>query len=87
MMAKKARLWRWNLNDFTKGLLMAALVPVLFLVEQLTLSGKSVSEISPNQLIGAAIAGGVGYLIKNLGTNSEGKILAKEPEKKVSDNP
>lgn len=86
-MAKKSKLGSLHLSDWGRGLLMAALVPALVLLEQLIMQGKSLSEVNYTAVWQAAIAGGLGYIIKNLSTNSEGKILKAEPEKKATDNP
>ncbi len=55
-----------NWNDFGKGLLMAVLTPVLVLVQQSVDAGTLVFNWKALGI--AAVAGGVGYLIKNLFT-------------------
>ena len=55
-----------NWNDFGKGLLMAVLTPVLVLVQQSVDAGSLV--FNWKSLAIAAVAGGVGYLIKNFFT-------------------
>lgn len=55
-----------NWNDFGKGLLMAVLTPVLFLVQQSVDAGTLVFNWKALGI--AAVAGGVGYLIKNFFT-------------------
>ena len=55
-----------NWADFGKGLLMAVLTPVLVLVQQSVDAGSFV--FNGKALAIAAVAGGVGYLIKNFFT-------------------
>jgi hypothetical protein len=59
-----SKLFRLNILDFLKGLLMAILVPALIVIQtsleagQLTLDWKIIATTS--------LAGGIGYLLKNL---------------------
>lgn len=63
---KEAGLFSINWNDVIKGLVMAVLTPVVFIVQQTLEKGTLVFNW---QSIGmAAVAGGVGYIIKNFFT-------------------
>lgn len=63
----KSTLYSLNWRDFVKGLILAGLVPALVIIQQsitngdLTFNWKSITM--------AAIAGFVGYLLKNFFTN------------------
>lgn len=55
-------------TDFLKALLMAVLAPVLFIIQQSIAAGAL--TFNWHQIEMAAIAGGVGYLIKNFFSDS-----------------
>lgn len=55
-------------RDFIKGLIMATLVPVLTIIQQSVTAGDLVFNWKSIGI--AAIAGFVGYLLKNLFTDS-----------------
>ena len=61
-----SNLFTLNWNDFGKGLLMAILTPVLVLVQQSIDAGGLVFNWKALGI--AAVAGGVGYLVKNFFT-------------------
>lgn len=72
-----------NSADFLKGLIITILSTVLTgaitaLNEYLS-TGTALPDAKGWQVIGlAGVSAGIAYLIKNLGTNSEGKLLTKE---------
>jgi len=72
---EQSKLFSLNYADILKGLLMAVITPVLVIIQQSIANG----EMTFNwKAIGmAAIAGGVGYLLKNFFT----------PGSKTSDSP
>lgn len=61
--------FRLNLRDITRGLVMAALTPVVFLVQQSIDAGSL--DMEPKKLGFAAVAGAVAYLIKNYFTGKK----------------
>lgn len=73
---KKSKLFRINLRDFVKGLIVsvigAALTGATTAFQTGTTDIKTIST-------GAAIAG-LSYIGKNLIDNSEGKLLTPEPK-------
>jgi len=72
-------MFKLNLRDFLKGALMAILVPVLY-VFQTSLDAGTLT-FNWKQIVIAAIAGFVSYLIKNLFTDDvkvAKKIVAKD---------
>lgn len=67
-----------NLNavDFAKGLALAVLTSVLTIVYDVVQTGSLVFDWK--QIATAAITTAIAYLLKNLMTNSQGKMLTKE---------
>lgn len=65
-----------NLADIVKGLLMAILTPVLVTIQLSVEAG--ILTFNWHAIAISAVAGGVGYIIKNLLSNSDGIPLAKE---------
>jgi hypothetical protein len=68
----------FNLNgaDFIKGLLMAVLSSVITVVYQTIEAGSLVFDWKAIGTI--ALTSGLAYIMKNLFTNSTGKLFAKE---------
>jgi len=65
-----------NNNDFLKGLIMAVLSTVITIVYQTVEAGSLVFDW---KAIGTmAITSALAYIMKNLFTNSTGKLFAKE---------
>lgn len=79
---KKSGLGSLNTKDFIKGLLTTAITAILAGVYTSLSNGHAplnFVEFQPMLLAGGTA--GVGYVLKNLGTNSEDKFLIKEPAK------
>lgn len=73
---KSSAFLKIDLIDFAKGLLIAILTSVLTII-QTTLENLSLTF--DWKLIGTtAITSALGYLVKNLLTNSQGQFLKKE---------
>ena len=75
----KSKLFRVNLGDLGRGLFVAVLSTV-FLVFGTALNEENFSFASFDYagLIQVAMASGMGYIVKNFITNSEGTILGGE---------
>ena len=75
----KSKLFRVNLGDLGRGLLVAVLSTV-FLAFGSALNAENFSFASFDyaSLIQVAMASGMGYIVKNFITNSEGTILGGE---------
>lgn len=75
-----------NSADFLKGLVITVLTSVLTgvitaLNGYLT-TGAALPDLKGWETIGlAGVSAGVAYLLKNIGTNSEGQLFTKEPKK------
>jgi len=76
---KTSKLFTLTLSDFLKGLVVAVLAAALTILMQSIQTGTFI--IDWKAMIFTSIAAAIAYLIKNLGTNSEGKTFKKEPEK------
>lgn len=62
-MATTSKLFTINFQDIAKGLLMAVIVPVIAIIEQSLQAGNLTFDWKV--IGGAALAGGMGYLVKN----------------------
>lgn len=79
-MSVKSKKWSLDLVDLGKGLLVSALsAGVGSLVELLNDGNLNMSTLRAAGF--AALVGGLGYLAKNLTTNSDGEVLGKERRK------
>ncbi len=68
-------LWKLGKKDFLKGLVVAVLVSMLATLQQLLKSkGLDIGQDQLMNILNAGLISGVGYLIKNLSTDEEGKI-------------
>jgi hypothetical protein len=68
-----------NLLDFTKGLFLAVLTSIITLLYTSIQTGELTFDW---KLIGTtALTSALAYIMKNLLTNSQGKLLAKEEKK------
>jgi hypothetical protein len=65
-----------NSNDFIKGLIIAVLTSVVTIVYQTVSTGSL--AIDWKAIATVALSSALGYIMKNLLTNSEGKFLAAE---------
>ena len=63
-----------NTQDWLKGLIMTVITAALTLIYQLLLNG---AQIDWKQVGVVAATAGVGYLLKQLGTDTEGKFFGK----------
>ena len=69
-----SEIWKLTKNDYLKGLVVAVLSGVLTLILDLL---KANAPIDWNQVLTVGLIAGIGYLIKNLGTSADGKLLGK----------
>lgn len=75
---KTSKFLSLNLNDFTKGLMVAIIGAVLGIITS-TINAGSLAFDWP--LIGkTALLSAIAYLTKNLFTNSKQEVFVKEPE-------
>lgn len=67
-----SKLWTLSLSDFWRGLIVAVLASVLTVIVDLLKAG---SVIDWAQVGTVALIAGASYLLKNLSTASDGKVL------------
>ena len=65
-----------KLGDFWRGLIIAVIMAVLTVIYESVQKGSL--EISWNSVILAGVGAGISYLLKNLGTGKNGKILTNK---------
>ncbi len=68
--------WSLNLNDFWKGLIVAILVAVITVLQQM-IQANGLAGVNLKTILTVAIVSLLAYLSKNLATSSNGKILNK----------
>ena len=73
-MARKSKLFKVNLADFLRGLILSVGTPLLYFAQEYLLH----LEIQQGYKI--ALSALVAYVLKQLVTNSDGKMLSKEAE-------
>lgn len=69
-----SQLWNLQTQDFVKGLVVAVLVAVLTLIMQFLTNNATIVW---SQVGSAALVAGCSYLLKNLATDQNGKLLGK----------
>ena len=65
-----------KLSDFWRGLIIAVIMAVLTVVYESIQKGSF--AISWNSVILAGLGAGISYLLKNLGTGQNGKLLTNK---------
>lgn len=70
-----ADLFQLNYRDFVKGLLVAVLSSVLTLVYTTIQSGSLAFDYK--QILLVAVSSGLGYVLKNLFSDNQGRFLGK----------
>jgi len=69
-----------NSKDFLKSLVVVVIVAVLsFLQDLLATQGLDINLVDLKQVFSVALTAGIGYLIKNLATNSNDEFGKSEP--------
>ena len=63
---KSSKLFSINISDILKGLLMAVLTPAVYIIQSSLEAGEW--SFNWHNIAMAAVAGGVGYLVKNFFT-------------------
>ncbi len=70
-----------NWNDFGKGLVVAVLTVVVGMIGDIIATGGFPTGPQWKAIGLAGLSAAIAYILKNLLTNSEGKLLRKEPVK------
>lgn len=78
-----SNLFKLNLNDLGKGVVVAVLIAVLQLVLSLLQNkGLELKVEDLKSIVDVALKGGMAYLLKNLLTDSSGNVLGMSLGKK-----
>lgn len=72
-----------KISDWWKGLIVALIVAPLTIIYESLMATPVTLVFNWKAIIGACLAGGIAYLLKNLGTGSEGQMLTNAPPKKA----
>ncbi len=72
-----SKLGTLKLSDWWRGLIVAAITAPLTIIYQSVAAGALV--IDRKAIIAAALTGAIAYLLKNLGTGENGKLLTNAP--------
>ena len=73
---KNSKLFKLNLNDFAKGLAVVLLTAIVSTLYQSFISVPP--KVDWQLVLNNSILAGLGYILKQIGTNSRGKIFKKE---------
>jgi len=74
-MPRFTALWTIKLSDWQRGLIIAILTtPLTIIYDSVTATPMSLI-FDWKKILGAAIAGGIAYILKNFVTGSGGKVL------------
>ncbi len=71
-------LWTVKLGDWGRGLVIAIFTTPLTIIYQSLMATPVTLVFDWKAIIGAALAGGIGYILKNMATGKSGKILSNE---------
>lgn len=71
------KLGRIKLSDWSRGLIVAIIMTPLTIIYQSVNAGTLVFDWKA--VLAAALGGGIAYLLKNLGTGENGKLLTNKP--------
>ena len=71
-----SKLWSIKLSDWQRGLIVAILTTPFTIVYDSVSTGSLVFDWK--KILAAAIAGGVGYILKNLLTGTNGNFLTNK---------
>ena len=73
-----SKLWSLCKNDWFKGLVVAVITAPLTIIYQSVSAGGLVFDWKA--ISAAALTGGIAYLLKNLSTGEQGKLLTDKPK-------
>ena len=74
-----SELWTVKLGDWERGLIIAILTAPLTIIYTSLMATPVSLVFDWRTILGAAIAAGIAYILKNFGTGSGGKLLTNEP--------
>jgi hypothetical protein len=68
-------LWTLKLSDWQRGLIVAVFTAPLTIIYQSVTTTPITLVFDWKAIVGAALAGGIAYILKNLATGSGGNLL------------
>jgi hypothetical protein len=71
-------LWKVKLGDWGRGLVIAVLTTPLTIVYQSLMATPVTLVFDWKAIIGAGLAGGIGYVLKNMATGAGGNLLSNK---------
>ena len=74
----KSKLWKVNFKDLAKSIVLFFLTTLVGGLYELTQTGNLFDWPAIQSILGVALTATIGYLLKNLITNSNDKILKSE---------
>lgn len=78
---KRSKLGSINFQDLGKSLVTSVLAAVLVTLYEFNHTGGELNLVSLKNILAVGVTAGLADFFKKLGTNSKGKILAKEEKK------
>lgn len=69
-------LWSIKMTDWQRGLVVAILTTPFTIIYDLVIQGSLIFDWK--KIIAAAIAGGLGYILKNIVTGANGNLLTNK---------
>lgn len=83
-MKVKSKLGSINVEDLGKGLFMTVLGGFFSGLEQMASTGGQINKMSVIPILVTSLISGGTYIVKQLFTNSQGDLMAKEKELKIN---
>ncbi len=71
-------LWAVKMSDWQRGLIVAILTTPLTIIYDTVTATPMVLTFDWKKILGAALAGGIGYLLKNVLTGQNGNLLTNK---------
>lgn len=71
-------LWTVKLGDWGRGLVIAIMTAPLTIIYQSLMATPVTLVFDWKAIAGGAIAGGVGYILKNMATGANGNLLSNK---------
>ena len=80
-------LWTVKLGDWGRGLIIAIFTAPLTIIYQSVTTTPMTLVFDWKAILGGALAGGLGYILKNLATGSGGNLFRNAPKPPAPINP
>jgi len=77
-MSPFSQLWTTKLSDWQRGLIVAILTTPLTIIYDTVTATPMTLTFDWKKILGAAIAGGIAYILKNFFTGVQGNLLTNK---------